>query len=245
VSLILPDRILTGDALFLDEAGAGRDDLPGGDPIQHWESLERFKILSGDLIVYPAHDYRNRKPSSLGNQKNTNPFLKKRTREEFISYIEDLRLGPADWMRDVLEANYACARDPRVAWVPVDLPACEIKGTLELGVNEITVDEITPHALHQKLEKGENIALLDVREKKELTGELGHLDTITHISIGDLTRNLMDLEKYKNGLIVTVCRSGARAYTAAQVLKQAGFPQVRVLAGGMIAWRQTLGERNT
>jgi glyoxylase-like metal-dependent hydrolase (beta-lactamase superfamily II) len=40
VSLVFPDRILTGDALFLDDGGAGRDDLPGGDPAEHWESLQ-------------------------------------------------------------------------------------------------------------------------------------------------------------------------------------------------------------
>lgn len=40
ISLVLPDRILTGDVLLLDEGGAGRDDLPGGDPGEHWESLQ-------------------------------------------------------------------------------------------------------------------------------------------------------------------------------------------------------------
>ncbi|GJL52485.1 hypothetical protein [Candidatus Nitrospira salsa] len=40
ITLIFPDRILTGDVLFLDDAGAGRDDLPGGDAGQHWDSLQ-------------------------------------------------------------------------------------------------------------------------------------------------------------------------------------------------------------
>ena len=42
ISLIFPDRIFTGDALFLDDGGAGRDDLPGGDPGTHWETLRKF-----------------------------------------------------------------------------------------------------------------------------------------------------------------------------------------------------------
>ncbi|MCK5007505.1 MAG: rhodanese-like domain-containing protein [Spirochaetales bacterium] len=39
--------------------------------------------------------------------------------------------------------------------------------------------------------------------------------------------------------IVAVCRSDVRAYTAAQILGQAGFPNVRVLEGGMIAWNMS------
>ena len=42
ISLIFPDKIFTGDALFLDDGGAGRDDLPGGDPAAHWETLRKF-----------------------------------------------------------------------------------------------------------------------------------------------------------------------------------------------------------
>jgi glyoxylase-like metal-dependent hydrolase (beta-lactamase superfamily II)/rhodanese-related sulfurtransferase len=241
ISLIFDDKILTGDALFLDDGGAGRDDLPGGDAGLHWESLNKFKILPDSLVVYPAHDYRDRKPSSLAQQKKNNPHLKERTKEEFIRYIDDLRLGPADWMKDVLSANYACARDPQAAWVPVDGAACEIKGTLDHGVNDIVVEEVTPQDLNDLLKSGNEVVLLDVREKKELTQKYGHLEGILHIPIGDLTKGLREMEDLKKKHIVTVCRSGARATTAAQILKQAGFNEVSVLAGGMKEWRKVLG----
>lgn len=238
VSLIFPDRILTGDVLFLDDGGAGRDDLPGGDPAEHWESLQRIMKLPEHLVVYPAHEYRNRQPSSLGNQKVTNPHLKSRTKEEFIRYIEDLRLGPADWMKDVLKANYACARDPKAAWIPVDMPACEVKGTLDYGVNDIEVQPISVEELKIQMDSGNTPILLDVREKKELVSELGHLPGIMHIPIGTLTAHLEELEPNKDKEIVTVCRSGARAHTAAQILKQIGFSKVTVLDGGMIRWKE-------
>lgn len=140
VSLVLSDRVLTGDALFLDDAGAGRDDLPGGDPGAHWESLQRILALPDHLVVYPAHEYRGRQPSALRRQKQTNPHLSARTKEAFVRYVEDLRLGPADWMKDVLKANYACARDPRAAWIPADLPACEVQGTAPHGANDVPVE---------------------------------------------------------------------------------------------------------
>ncbi|MFX0060570.1 MAG: rhodanese-like domain-containing protein [Candidatus Hermodarchaeota archaeon] len=237
ISLILSDRILTGDALFLDESGAGRDDLPGGDPIAHWETLKRFRELNDSLIVYPAHQYRDRKPSSLAQQKKTNPHLKIRTKEAYIQYIEDLRLEPADWMKDVLKANYACARDPKAVWIPVDLPACEVKGTLEHGVNEVVPEIMSVEELKHRFNENQAPLLLDVRESHELTGPLGHLKGIIHIPIGKLTAKLAELESQIEEEITIVCRSGARAYTAAQIMTQAGFKHVYVLNGGMISWR--------
>ncbi len=239
ICLVFPDWILTGDTLFLDEGGAGRDDLPGGDPGQHWESLKRLEKLPDELLVYPAHDYRGREPSSLGRQKQSNPHLKSRTREEFVHYLEDLRLGPADWMKDVLKANYACARDPQAAWIPVDMLACEVKGTLDIGVNEVDVVSITVPELREKIASDHPPVLLDVREKYELTGELGHIEGILHIPIEALAHELDELESTVSGKqreMVVVCRSGARAYTAAQILGQAGFSNVHVLEGGMISW---------
>lgn len=238
ISLIFPDRILTGDALFLEDGGAGRDDLPGGNPGEHWESLQKIMSLPDQLVVYPAHEYRNREPSSLGNQKLTNPHLKPRSKGEYIRYIEDLRLGPADWMKDVLKANYACARDPKAAWIPVDLSACEVKGTLDHGVNEIEVQPISVEELKNQLDSENTPILLDVREEKELIGELGHLPGILHIPIGSLSARLVELETTKDKKIVTVCRSGARAHTAAQILKQVGFSKVSVLDGGMLRWNE-------
>ena len=238
ISLLFPDRFFTGDALFLDDGGAGRDDLPGGDPGAHWETLRAFWKLPEDMIVYPAHDYRGRRPSSLQQQKKSNPHLQKsqESKEQFVQYLEDLKLGPADWMKDVLKANYACARDPGAAWIPVDSPACEIKGTMDIGINEVEVGSIPPSILRQKIDSSNPPVLLDVREQEELESPLGHLKGIVHIPVDKLSGRLSELERYRNREIVTVCRSGSRAYTATQILSVAGFPNVVVLEGGMTAW---------
>ncbi len=238
VCLVFPDKIFTGDTLFLDDAGAGRDDLPGGDPAEHFDSLQRILGLDGELVVYPAHEYRNREPSCLREQKLRNPHLHRRTRAEFVRYLEDLKLGPAEWMKDVLQANYACARDPKAAWIPVDVPACEIKGTLAHGVNDIQVANLPVAELKRRLAENEKPLLLDVREASELTGDLGHIADSVHVPIAQLPSRLKDLDRHKQAEIVTVCRSGGRAHTAAQILTQAGFSHVTVLSGGMIAWNK-------
>lgn len=238
ISLIVGGKfLLTGDFLFLDDAGGGRDDLPGGDAAEHWESLSRVFDLPDDLIVYPAHEYRGREPSSLGRQKQVNPHYKARTRDEFIHYIEDLRLGPADWMKDVLNANYTCARDPRTVWIPADIAACELKGTMDKSANEIQVDRIFAKTLKEKLDSGEKPLLLDVREPDELVSPLGALEGVKNIPIGSLTSRLNEISNHADKEIIVICRSGARATTGAQILKRAGYQHVKVLDGGMLAWQ--------
>jgi rhodanese-related sulfurtransferase len=239
ICLVLKDRVFTGDALFLDDGGAGRDDLPGGDAGAHWKTLRALWDLPDELLVCPAHDYRKREPSTIGNQKQTNPHFRKArgTREEFVQFLDELKLGPAGWMADVLKANYACARDPRAAWIPVDSPACEVKGTMAAGANEIHVPMVPPSVLAAQLSANNPPVLLEVRETDELAGPLGHIEGVVHIPIGELSRRLAELEKYRGKAIVTVCRSGGRARSAAQILTVAGFGDVAVLAGGMTAWR--------
>ncbi len=235
ICVILPGKILTGDALFLDDGGAGRDDLPGGDAGAHWDSFQRILALPDDLMVYPAHEYRHRQPTTLAQQKKSNPHLQHKSREEYIRYFQELKLGPADWMKDVLKANYACARDPKAAWIPVDVPACEVKGTMAHGANDVKVEEISPEELSKKINSKESILLLDVRDPEELKGELGVLPNAVNIPVAALSHHLKDIEAKKNESVITLCKAGGRAHTAAQILIQSGFKNVRKLSGGMTA----------
>ncbi len=233
ISLIFDDMIFTGDFLFLDDAGAGRDDLPGGDASAHWESLQKLKNVQGDVMVYPAHEYRNRVPSTLDNQRKTNPHLKDMNKNEFTQYIDDLKLGPADWMKDVLKANYNCSKDPDAAYIPADVPACEIKGTIDPSVENIELVFISK----SDFLKLDSPIVLDVREPEELDDSLGHLAHSLNIPVEHIKKRIDELSDYKNKKIVTVCRSGARASTAAQILTSEGFTDVTVLDGGLIAYR--------
>ena len=233
ISLLFDDMIFTGDFLFLDDAGAGRDDLPGGDASSHWESLQKLKSVSGDVMVYPAHEYRNRIPSILGSQRKTNPHLKNRTKTEFTQYIDDLKLGPAEWMKDVLKANYNCSTDPNAAYIPSDVPACEIKGTIDPGLEDIELLFISK----DDFLKLDSPIVVDVREPEELNDALGHLDNSLNIPVEHLKKRIEELSEYKNKKIITVCRSGARASTAALLLTAEGFTDVMVLDGGLIAYR--------
>ena len=111
--------------------------------------------LPDHLIVYPAHEYRGREPSRLGEQKKRNPNLQPRTKEAYVKWLTNMKLGAADWMKDVLKANYECTRDPRAAWIPVDAPACEIRGTMSPGVNELQVPTIPVAEVRRRIKENQ------------------------------------------------------------------------------------------
>jgi glyoxylase-like metal-dependent hydrolase (beta-lactamase superfamily II)/rhodanese-related sulfurtransferase len=239
LSIIAGNHFFTGDFLFLDDGGAGRDDLPGGNPSEHWDSFQKLDGLSDDLVIFPAHDYRDREPSKLGHQKEVNPFLEDRSKSDFIGFINDLKLGPADWMHDVLKANVACTRDPEAAFIPNDSPACEVMGTADPSLENIEVKYIDARMLNDLIEDKPDVMLLDVREPYELNEELGHIDGITNVPVGGLMSHLNKLGDDKGKDIVVICRSGARAGTAAKELTKEGYSNVSVLQNGMIGWRDS------
>lgn len=135
LTLVIEGRLLTGDFLFIGEAGAGRTDLPTGDPGEHFDSLQKLKGCPDQCLVFPAHDYQGRTHSTLGEERRTNPRLQFTTRDRYVQWLSSLALPPAEWMVNVVQANYACTQDPRAVWIPVDSPACAVKGTLTLGVD--------------------------------------------------------------------------------------------------------------
>jgi hypothetical protein len=98
--------------------------------------------LPDHLIVYPAHEYWGQQPSSLAEQKKRNPNLHRRSKDAYIKWLTEMKLGAADWMKDVLKANCACTRDAKAVSIPTDAPACEVKGTMSPGVNELQVHTI-------------------------------------------------------------------------------------------------------
>jgi len=80
--IIVDDKaIITGDTLFIDNCG--RADLPGGNINDLFNSLQKIKQLSDDIVVYPGHDYGPKLFDSLINQKKTNKTLLARNLDEF------------------------------------------------------------------------------------------------------------------------------------------------------------------
>jgi len=106
---------------------------------------------------------------------------------------------------------------------------CGIRGE-EAPVTS-NVPEMQVEELKQKLDAGEDIFVLDVREPHEyqICNIGGHL-----IPLGDLPKRVHQLDSSRE--IVAHCRSGVRSAKAVDFLRQAGFRKVRNLAGGILAW---------
>ena len=96
--------------------------------------------------------------------------------------------------------------------------------------------QITPQELQQKLNAGEDILLLDVREPHEL--EISHLDGETLIPLGELASRLSELDSTKE--IVVFCKNGVRSMQALALLQSAGFRKAKNLAGGINAWAEAI-----
>jgi len=106
---------------------------------------------------------------------------------------------------------------------------CGIRGEekpVATGVPEIQVEE-----LKRRLDAGDDLFVLDVREPHEyqICNIKGHL-----IPLGDLPKRVHELDSSRE--IVAHCRSGVRSAKAVTFLQQAGFKKVHNLAGGILAW---------
>lgn len=235
VTLKLADRLLTGDFLFIGEGGAGRTDLPGGDPGEHWASLQRLAGLPDELAVFPGHDYHQRASSTLGEERRKNPRLEPRTREAYTRWLDSQVLGPADWMKDVIAANYACVTSAHGLHIPGEKPACEVGGTQGDKTAE-PVKVVSALDVAKQLAHGNHPLLIDVREPDEF--RRGHLPGARLVPLGELHARLHELEPMRHRHVVVVCASGGRASTATGILSAAGFTDVASMTGGIQAWNQ-------
>ena len=97
------------------------------------------------------------------------------------------------------------------------------------------VPEMEPVELKRKLDAGENVFILDVREPHEY--QICHLNGHL-IPLGDLPKRVSELDSARP--IVAHCRSGQRSAQAVEFLRTAGFRKVWNLKGGILAWSDTV-----
>lgn len=95
--------------------------------------------------------------------------------------------------------------------------------------------EVTAMELAQMLEQN-SVHLLDVREPYEW--QIGAISGATLIPLGDLPDRAAEIDSSK--AIVAYCRTGVRSLTAIDILKAAGFENVRHLKGGIHAWSRDI-----
>lgn len=98
------DRLLTGDTLLI--GGCGRTDFQRGSAEALYDSITgRLFALPDDTLVYPGHDYRGRRVSTIGEEKATNPRLAGKSRAEFVQIMAALDLPEPAQIQVAVPAN--------------------------------------------------------------------------------------------------------------------------------------------
>ena len=99
--------------------------------------------------------------------------------------------------------------------------------------------EITPEELKVKLDRGEKIRIIDVREPEEYA--ICHLKEVKLIPMGQIQKRLDELNP--RDFTVLYCHHGTRSFQAALWLRQKGFQNAWNLQGGIDAWAERIDHR--
>lgn len=108
-----------------------------------------------------------------------------------------------------------------------------IEGWYNSGLPVEGCNLTTVHELKQRLDRHDNLIVLDVRGDVEW--ERGHIKNALHVYVGELEGRLNEVPK--NRPVTVTCNVGHRSGIAISILLREGYPNVQNLLGGMSAWR--------
>jgi glyoxylase-like metal-dependent hydrolase (beta-lactamase superfamily II)/rhodanese-related sulfurtransferase len=218
--LSVEDRVFTGDTLLI--GATGRTDLPSGDAGALYDSLfDGLLKLDPAMKVFPAHEYKGRSHSTIGQEIAENPRLQKTERGAFIDMMQSLNLTMPTHVTEALRTNMSGGKT--VAEMLADAAAivpfmslAELKASLGRGRAELLV--------------------LDVRERDAYEG--GHIPEAKHLPRGQLELRVNEELTDPTRRILVCCEFGRISTLAAATLRTMGFFGAVALDGGMKAWRE-------
>jgi glyoxylase-like metal-dependent hydrolase (beta-lactamase superfamily II) len=218
--LQVEDRVFTGDTLLI--GATGRTDLPSGDAGALYDSLfDGLLKLDPALMVFPAHEYKGRSHSTIGQEIAENPRLRQTERDAFIEMMRNLNLTMPTHVTEALRTNMSGGKtvaemlSDAAAVVPF-MSLAELKASLDGRRGELMV--------------------LDVRERDAY--EAGHILGALHLPRGQLELRVNDELKDPTQRILVCCEFGRISTLAAATLRSMGFQGAVALDGGVKAWRE-------
>jgi len=218
--LQVENRVFTGDTLLI--GATGRTDLPTGDAHALHDSLfNRVLRLAPATSVHPAHEYKGRSHSTIGDEIAGNPRLQCRDRLEFVAMMNNLNLGMPDHITEALRTNMSGGRT--VAQMLADAAArvpfmalAELNARIEANTGELLV--------------------LDVRERDAY--EQGHISGAKLLPRGQLELRVNQELPDPTQRMVLCCEFGRISTLATATLREMGFQRAVALDGGVKAWRE-------
>ena len=220
MSLVAEDRVFTGDTLLI--GGTGRTDLPTGDSGALYDSLFGGLLqLDPALKVYPAHEYKGRSHSTIGDEIANNPRLQVKDKAAFIEMMAELNLAMPTHLTEALRTNLSGGKT--VAQMLAEAAA--------------VVPFMSLAELQRRVERGDTeLLVLDVREREAY--EAGHIAGAQLLPRGQLELRVNQDLPDPTKRIVTCCEFGRISTLAAATLRQMGFLRAAALDGGVKAWRE-------
>ncbi len=235
VTYLIEDALFTGDALFMHDYGTGRCDFPRGSADALYDSIARLYAFPDNTRVFVGHDYQpGGRPvaweTTIGLSKRYNPQLRADTQKaDFVQMrtSRDRTLKAPRLLYPSVQINIDAGRLPpshgngrRYLTIPISEPK-----------DDVPFADVDPRYVAANREK---VALVDVREPQEFTGELGHVPGAQLVPLSKLFDEAASWDRDLE--IVLVCRSGGRSARAATELAKRGFRHLYNLRGGMLAW---------
>ena len=218
--LVLDDRVFTGDTLLI--GGTGRTDLPSGSPEALFHSLfDGLLKLDPALMVFPAHDYKGRRHSTIGDEIANNPRLQVKELEAFVAMMNNLNLSMPTHVTEALRTNMSGGKAvaqllaeaaARVPFMSLE----ELKSRVAAGAADMTI--------------------LDVRERDAYLA--GHIPGARLLPRGQLELRVNQELPDPTRRILVCCELGQISTLAASTLREMGFLHTVALDGGTKAWRE-------
>lgn len=219
--LTVEDRVFTGDTLLI--GATGRTDLPTGDASSLYDSLfDGVLKLDPATKVFPAHEYKGREHTTIGQQLAENPRLQQRDRGAFIEMMQSLNLTMPTHITEALRTNMTGGKT--VAQMLAEAAAI---------VPFMSLAELNACIRSSKCD----FMVLDVREREAFVD--GHIQGAHHLPRGQLELRVNQELTDPTRRILVYCEFGRVSTLATATLRQMGFKGAVALDGGMKAWRET------
>jgi glyoxylase-like metal-dependent hydrolase (beta-lactamase superfamily II)/rhodanese-related sulfurtransferase len=207
ISLYGEGRLFSADVLLI--GSVGRTDFQNGSPKSMFDTLQRLKRLPDETILCPGHDYHNLRTSTIGKEKENNPFLKENNKENFVKTMRSKVILKPFNIDNIIRVNQ--------------------KGEAS------SIEMISPSEAAKILKQDKQAKILDVRSAMEVSQT--HIEDSINIPIDMISAKIGELSQSKQNYLV-LCHSGNRAAMAADMLMQSGIGDVKVIEGGIARWEK-------